>query len=70
MDEAELQKRFGYHQPKDDAVRETHETIRLGAYYFARLVANLVPQSREQSLAFTAIEEAMFWANGGIARNQ
>jgi hypothetical protein len=34
----------------------------------ADAVLDLVPPGREQSLAFTALEEAMFWANAGIAR--
>ena len=33
------------------------------------LVDNLVPKSREASLAQTKIEEAVMWANAGIARN-
>ena len=36
---------------------------------FSDLVDNLVPKSREASLAQTKIEEAVMWANAGIARN-
>jgi hypothetical protein len=70
MTDEELKKRFAYHPPKDDDVREAHETIRFNAYCFARLVVEIVPAGREQALALTAIEEAMMWGNAGIARNQ
>ena len=39
------------------------------AKMFSDLVDNLVPKSREASLAQTKIEEAVMWANAGIARN-
>ncbi|MHC4277743.1 MAG: Acb2/Tad1 domain-containing protein [Planctomycetota bacterium] len=35
----------------------------------ARLIAKRVPEGRELSLALTKLEEAMFWADAGIARN-
>lgn len=35
----------------------------------AQVVLNVTPASREQSLALTKLEEAMFWANAAIARN-
>ena len=39
------------------------------AKMFSDLVDRLVPKSREASLAQTKIEEAVMWANAGIARN-
>lgn len=39
------------------------------AKMFSDLVDNLVPKSREASLAQTKIEEAVMWANAGITRN-
>lgn len=66
----EAEKRFGYHPPRDNEAVVSHETIREAARRFAIIVGAVVPQSREQSLALTAIEEAMMWANAGIARNQ
>ena len=46
-----------------------YQEIRTLAKMFSDLVDNLVPKSREASLAQTKIEEAMMWANAGIARN-
>jgi hypothetical protein len=34
------------------------------------MLLSLVPAGRELSLALTKLEEAMMWANDGIARNQ
>lgn len=68
-DEARLEKAFTYHSPKNDQPAR-YVAIRDGAREFARLVLHAVPESRERSLALTAIEEAVMWANAGIARNE
>ena len=34
----------------------------------AALLNSRIPDSREKSLAVTALEESMFWANAGLAR--
>ena len=64
----DLKNRFGYHAPKDDTTKQTHRLIRSGMYLAAVTVMERVPPGREQSLALTKIEEAMMWANAGIAR--
>ena len=48
---------------------EQYQEIRTLAKMFSDLVDRLVPKSREASLAQTKIEEAVMWANAGIARN-
>ena len=48
---------------------EQYQEIRTLAKMFSDLVDNLVPKSREASLAQTKIEEAVMWANAGITRN-
>ena len=56
----------------DEPFEETakrYQEIRTLAKMFSDLVDNLVPKSREASLAQTKIEEAVMWANAGIARN-
>jgi hypothetical protein len=69
MQLSDLHSRFTYHAPNDDAapryLRLRHEFFRL-----ATMIDALTPVSREQSLAITALEEAMMWANASIARNQ
>lgn len=58
--------RFRFHPatpatgPKHDEIREKHR--KLGLW----LLAN-VPNSRERSLALTALQEAMMWANAAVA---
>ena len=58
---------FAYHAPDEDKV-SLHASVNdlfLGA---AHRVNELVPDSREKSLAITALEEARMWANAAIAR--
>ena len=69
MDAQEIQKRFTYHAPKDGQP-EKYETIRSAARAFAMVLNDLCPDSREKSLAFTSLEEAVMWANASIARNE
>lgn len=60
---------FSYHPPKDDQPAK-YVAIRQLAKDFAHVVEELCPESRERSLAFTKIEEAVMWANASIARNE
>lgn len=60
--------KFTYHEPFEETSKRYQE-IRTLAKMFSDLVDNLVPKSREASLAQTKIEEAVMWANAGIARN-
>lgn len=69
MQDNELDTRFTYHTPKGDQPQR-YTMIREAAKEFAKLINNQVPESREQSLAFTALEEAVMWANAGIARRE
>lgn len=64
----DLQKRFEYHPPKDEATKKNHEQVRYECFMLAREIERSVPAGREQSIAITKIEEAMMWANAGIAR--
>ncbi len=66
----ELLGRFAYHAPSCDLVRQRHETIRSRCRDLALLLHNVLPNSREQSIAITKLEEVMFWANEAIARHQ
>lgn len=65
----ELKKRFTYHAPKDGQPKK-YEALRNEALLLAKMIVELTPDSREQSLALTKIEEAVMWANAAIARNE
>jgi len=67
--DADLRNRFTYHAPKDGQV-EKYSLLRVNGLNLARLIVSEVPESREQALAMTKLEEAIFWANAGIARNE
>lgn len=66
---ADLQNRFTYHAPKGDQISR-YGHLRVAALALALEIAETTPVSREQSLAFTHLEEAIFWANASIARNE
>lgn len=46
---------------------EIHERLREAAKVYAAVVRELCPGSREASLAFTAIQESLMWANAAVA---
>lgn len=63
-----IEKNFTYHPPKEGQP-EKYTAIRDKAKDLALMVDDLVPDSREKSLALTKLEETVMWANAGIARN-
>jgi hypothetical protein len=63
----ELHRRFAFH-PATAVTGPLHDEVRGLLRAAAGEVVRLTPPSREQSLAVTALEEAMFWANAAIAR--
>lgn len=66
---SDINKRFTYHPPKNDqAIR--YAMIRDWARQFADSLDEKCPDSREKSLAFTHLEQAVMWANAAIARNE
>jgi hypothetical protein len=60
---------FRYHIPQGDQPRR-YERLRSSARFLADEILGLTPKSREQSLALTNLEQALFWANAAIARNE
>ena len=66
--DAKIENAYTYHAPKDGQP-EKYQAIRDKAKELAYLILELVPPSREQSLAMTKLEECSMWANAGIARN-
>lgn len=65
----DLNNRFTYHSPLPGQP-EKYEVIRGTGKELAILLVRACPKSRELSLALTHLEEAIFWANASIARNE
>ena len=65
----DIENAFTYHRPKGDQP-ERYERLRAEAKDLAALIEKSCPDSREKSLAFTKLEEAIMWANASIARNE
>lgn len=63
-----IENNFTYHPPKEGQP-EKYLLLREEAKKLAYLIEYNVPNSREKSCAMTKLEEAIFWANAGIARN-
>jgi hypothetical protein len=68
MDEKTVNNNFMYHAPKEGQPA-LYGAIRDNAKQLAILINATVPESREKSLAITKLEEAVMWANAGIARS-
>jgi hypothetical protein len=68
IDAAEINKRFDHHPPGE---RKTpiHTEVRAAFKELAEVLADSLPESREKSLAITALEESGFWAQAAVARN-
>lgn len=65
----DLENRFTYHAPKGDQ-QDRYVQVRSKMLEVAKLVMELTPPSREQSVVLTKLDEAMFFANAAIARNE
>ncbi len=70
LSDEEINNRTKWHSPSTHKVEESHSTVRYNTNQLIKLFRDVVPSGREQSVAITKLEEAMMWANAGIARNQ
>jgi hypothetical protein len=68
MTNEEIDHNFKYHPPTEEK-HEKYFAIREKAKELAKIIQMEVPASRERALAMTKLEEAVMWANAGIARN-
>ena len=66
--DADLENRFQFHPANSEAARDAHQGVREACHSCASVLVQNTPKGREQSLAITKIEEAMFWANAAVAR--
>ena len=62
-----IEDRFKHHVCGSDQLIAMMK-IHGAALGFAEIIQNLSPESREQSIALTKLEEVVFWANAAIAR--
>ncbi len=67
--ELDLRNRFTCHSPCGDQ-NERYVALRNAAHGLAITICSLTPKSREQALALTHLETAIFWANAAIARHE
>jgi len=64
----ELDNRFNHHPPVG-LTGIAHDQTRAEVKKLAKWLSDYLPESREKAVAFTKLEEVMFWANAAIARN-
>lgn len=64
-----IRRRFTYHPPKGNQTQR-YIQLRDAGKELALLIVGQTPESREQSLALTKLEEVIMWANAAIARNE
>lgn len=67
--QAQLENNFRYHPPQGDQ-QDRYVFLRDEARVLAYNICRNTPPSREQALAITNLEQAIFWANAAIARNE
>jgi hypothetical protein len=61
---------FTLQPPKSPEVARLMDELRASAIYFAERICDLVPDSQERATAIERLSEVLYWAIGGIARNQ
>ena len=67
--DATREKNFTYHPPKPNQPAR-YTAMRDAAKILSGMFDGCCPPSRELSLAQTNLEQAVFWANAAIARNE
>lgn len=65
----DIENRFGFHEATTAEKKMEHGSIRDQVKTMAHYWNGNLPDGREKALAITKLEEAMFWANAAIARN-
>lgn len=65
-----IERNMTNHPPTNDSIVAEFETLRYHAKTFAHKIIDILPESRERSLAMTNLEQALMWAVAAVARNQ
>lgn len=68
LDSVEIERRFGYHKA-NEVTAPLHQELRAQFIDFADVLDNLLPDSREKSLAFTSLQETLLWCQAAVACN-
>jgi hypothetical protein len=68
IDPRDIENRFAFHAAPDQDKKDAHTSARQILHSAAILLNDLVPDGREKAVVMTKLEEAMFWANAGLAR--
>ena len=66
---SQLDNVYTYHAPYGTQ-QDRYVDLRAKGKELAQLITDLTPQSREQSVALTNVQQAIMWANAAIAINE
>lgn len=66
---ADIENRFKFH-PATEVTGPQHDAVRADFLRLALKLHKALPDGRQKSLALTALEEGMHWANAAIACGQ
>lgn len=66
----DVEKNMTNHPPSSELVIQKFHALRGEFKLTAETIDEKCPDSREKSLAFTNLEQALMWAIASIARNQ
>lgn len=68
MDVSKLISNFNYRKMSEKQIEDSQNVRELGVK-LALLIDEVIPDSREKSLAITKLEESIMWVNKGISLN-
>lgn len=60
---------FIHHPPRPDQIKK-YDTVRSRFKEMAEMIKNICPETRERDQSMVNLEQAMFWANASIAREE